>query len=93
MTILGKQQKWETGGGDGGEKMASCTLLEHTENCVAAVENSLVIHLNRLYTELSSDPAMPLSGYLLRNESSCSHKYIYMNLNSHSSSIHNSGLE
>lgn len=49
---------------------------------------------NRLYTELSSDPAMPLSGYLLRNESSCSHKYIYMNLqNSHSSSIHNSGLQ
>lgn len=36
---------------------------------------------------------MPLSGYLLRNESSCSHKYIYMNLNSHSSSIHNSGLQ
>lgn len=30
---------------------------------------------------------------LKRNESSCSHKYISMNLNFHSSSVHNSGIE
>lgn len=61
--------------------MALASLLEHTENCVAAVENSLVIHLNKLYTELSSDPAMPLSGYLLRNAAVHTNTF-YMNLNS-----------